>query len=575
MRIFVIAALAVSAMLNAQTELLRNGNFELEGFSEKGWANGWNDNCLHWAKLTLTYSAYTETPRSGSHAQKLDCTEFRSGAVQMLNGTNINVVKGQRYKMSFWMKGTEGLSAEVRVFRTKAPYTVYLSKTVQVTGAWREYIHEETANDNDPNAMLVIRFTSKGVLFVDDVSMTTVEGTGAEGIVLSPPKTAIPPQLFGMHIHGHWPSTSTDFPDIPFKTIRLWDSRTAWPYLEPTKGNWDFKKLDWYVDAAKKHGAEVMIVFGLSPNWASSKPDEPSAYNKGVARETGWAAPPKNISDWKNYVRTVAERYRGTVKLYEVWNEVNHETFFSGTQDEITLLNNEAAKALREVDPEIKMVSSSCVGNTAFLRILLEKGIAKQANALGYHFYTWEKPETMIRAAQEIDEARQALGITLPVWNTETGWRIESKEAASFQKVLGNEKDTLFSYRDAGDFVARCYILSWALGVERYYYYALDNNAMGLVEKDGTFKDTAKAYAAVSRWLVGSVMNACSRDKDGLWTAELTRGDRKARIVWNADGETVFSVPTAWNASKALGLYGDDRELGATIKVGASPVLIK
>ncbi|MEK6793259.1 MAG: carbohydrate binding domain-containing protein [Spirochaetota bacterium] len=576
MRIQVLAAFAVTAMLGANTELLRNGGFESEGFSDKGWANGWNDNCLHWAKLSLTYSDDTETPRSGSHAQKMDCTEFRSGAVQMLNGTNINVVKGQRYRMSFWMKGTDGLSAEVRVFRTKAPYTVYLSKTVQVTDAWREYKHEETANDNDPNAMLVIRFTSKGLLFVDDISMTTVEGTGAEGIVLSPPKTAIPPQLFGMHIHGHWPSTSTEFPDIPFKAIRLWDSRTMWPYLEPTKGNWDFKKLDWYVEAARKHGAEVLLVLGLTPTWASSKPDEPSAYNKGVAKETGWAAPPKNIEDWKNYVRTVATRYKGVIRHYEIWNEVNHETFFSGTQDEIVMLNREAAAVLKEIDPANVMVASSTVGNTGFMRTLLEKGMARNANALGYHFYTWDKPEIMIRGAQEIDEARSALGVKLPVWNTEAGWRIESKEAVAFKKVLGTEKDTLFSYRAAGDFVARCYILTWALGIERYYYYSMDNNAMGLIEKDGTFKDTASAYASAAKWLVGSVMRSCARDKDGVWTVELARGERKAHIVWNADGDSSFALPAEWKASKTAGLYGDEHELtGASIMVGPSPVLIK
>jgi len=119
---------------------------------------------------------------------------------------------------------------------------------------------------------------------------------------ISPSGHTIPREYFGMHIHRA--DSSTPWPGVRFGSWRLWDAYVSWPQLEPNRGQWDFKRLDKYVAMASLTGVNVLLPLGLSPAWASARPNEVSAYRYGNAAE------PLNIEDWRSYVRAVAERYK-------------------------------------------------------------------------------------------------------------------------------------------------------------------------------------------------------------------------------------------------------------------------
>ena len=59
-------------------------------------------------------------------------------------------------------------------------------------------------------------------------------------VILTPPASArvLTPAYFGIHVHNTGPVRH--WPDIAVGSIRLWDSRVAWPNLEPQSGRWDF-----------------------------------------------------------------------------------------------------------------------------------------------------------------------------------------------------------------------------------------------------------------------------------------------------------------------------------------------
>ncbi len=112
---------------------------------------------------------------------------------------------------------------------------------------------------------------------------------------------------------------------VPLKAgmHRLWDMKTAWKDVNPSKGAFDWSVLDARVAQAEASGARPMLVLGLTPTWAASDP------NAGDARwGLGTASPPKDINDWKNYVQAVVSRYGGRIAAYEVWNEANLQTFW-------------------------------------------------------------------------------------------------------------------------------------------------------------------------------------------------------------------------------------------------------
>ena len=104
------------------------------------------------------------------------------------------------------------------------------------------------------------------------------------------------------------PDARMPWPSVPFGSWRLWDANVTWPFLEPEPGRWNFQLLDRLVDEATAHRTKLLLVLAHSPAWASARPTEASAY------KPGYAAEPRQIEDWRHYVRTVVQRYRGRIE---------------------------------------------------------------------------------------------------------------------------------------------------------------------------------------------------------------------------------------------------------------------
>ncbi|MBO0348037.1 hypothetical protein J0895_02740 [Phormidium pseudopriestleyi FRX01] len=403
----------------------------------------------------------------------------------------------------------------------------------------------------------------------------SVEG----GVNLGQPETEIPATLFGMHLHhvATTPTYRTDppitqltpWPSVPIPTWRLVAAYVEWFALERQKGEWNFEILDKSLELAETHQVEPLMYLGFSPRWASQRPEEPSAYGPGKA------APPQNIEDWRNYVRTVATRYKGRIHYYELWNEPNgYKRFYTGTIAEMLELSREAYQILKEVDPTITVVSPSATGDwgsspgVEWLEEFLRQGGGDYADVIGYHFYVMPgPPENMMPLIQKVQAVMAKYGQNhKPLWNTESGW-------------LG---DQAFSSEDkAAAYVARSYVLNWAAGVQRLYWYDWDSSSgvkIHLTHSDQeTLTPAGVAYAEVQKWLVGAHMRSCESLSDKTWICSLER-DRgeTAWIVWNPDRQLRFRVPEEWGVNQVWNLAGDQQLLsGNQIEIGESPLLLK
>jgi hypothetical protein len=71
-------------------------------------------------------------------------------------------------------------------------------------------------------------------------------------------------------------------------------------------------KYDNIVDLAGEHGLELIVRLGNPPAWS-----------RAAGNDLGERAPPDDFEDFVNYAVAVAERYRGRVQHFEVWNEPN------------------------------------------------------------------------------------------------------------------------------------------------------------------------------------------------------------------------------------------------------------
>lgn len=426
-------------------------------------------------------------------------------------------------------------------------------------------------------------------LGVAGVIAPLVSGSATMRFKLVPPSKPVDLRYFGMHVmrlavRQPWypySNSLTAWPAVQFGVLR--PAYANWHNLQPKPGRWDFSNLDHYVSMAEQHGAEVMLNLCSPPQWASARPNEPSPW--GLAAPGG-AAEPLLIEDWRNYVRTVATRYKGRIRQYEFWNEANArgpKPFFTGTVDAAVELTCEAYRVLKEVDAANMLAGPAGSGSGFELNWMdeyLQKGAKNCLDKLSYHFYVAnDRPESMIPYVNKVKSLAQKHGLShLPLLNSETGWVIANEKSES-SYVGADPAWTTLQPDQAAAYVARALIVGWALGLEGYHWFCWDHGSMGLIEPaTKQIKPAGLAYGKTVEWLVGSTMTACEASQ-GVWTCSFrARSGSVFRIVWRESGNTATWVPpSAWGSREYESLDGVVKPLTAasSLLLGQNPVLIR
>jgi Glycosyl hydrolases family 39 len=359
--------------------------------------------------------------------------------------------------------------------------------------------------------------------------------SGASPTRIAGPTATVPPTFFGMHIHT--PLTTTPWPDVPFKAWRLWDTGTRWSDLEPSQGQWYFGRLDQLVLLAASHDVDVLLCLGQTPRWASSDPDAGSDDRKGQM------APPKDMDDWRDYVRRVATRYRGKIQAYEIWNEPNLSEFYTGDVETMVQLTREAAQIIHSIDPAASVVSPSATENIGveWLNAFLKHGGARYVDVIGFHFYVIpEGPEEIVPLARSVEATMTANDVHLPLWDTETGW--------SKPKVFSGDYE-------AGAYVARSLLLAWTSGINRFYWYAWDNHDWVTLElttgDDSRPNANALAYKTIESWMAGERVESCTANASGTWACHLSDASTGSYIFWNPEGKSYFQYPSSSRSDRS------------------------
>jgi Glycosyl hydrolases family 39 len=367
----------------------------------------------------------------------------------------------------------------------------------------------------------------------------------------------VPAEYFGMHIHHA--ANGTPWPSVPFASWRLWDSGVAWPQLEPQRDKWNFELLDHYVKLAAEHDVELVLTLGLTPSWASARPKEPSAYQPGNAAE------PRDLDDWRNYIRIVAVHYKGVIRSYEIWNEPNRKETFTGTPATMLQLSRVAYQVLKAVDPRITVISPSATSSAGidWLAEFLKAGGCEYSDVIGYHFYvTPDAPESMIPLIQQVKKVlRSKQCESKLLWNTESGWAAPKHFSSD---------------ADAASYLMRAYVVNWLMGIDRFYWYSWDNHNWSTLEtttRRGSEKTSVgNAYGVIHNWLLESVLQYCSVDNSGVWECQFERGRAKSWIVWSPDNMQSFSLPQSWGVKSAWSWTGQSSVPGPMLQVGSAPI---
>lgn len=196
----------------------------------------------------------------------------------------------------------------------------------------------------------------------------------------------------------------------------------SWLVAEPTRGSFDWTRLDRVVDAARDRGLKVLGVLGSTPGWASTSGSP--------------AAPPDDPSDFGTFASAAARHFKGRVRHWEVWNEPNFEAFFTGTARDYAALLEEAHDAVSAVQPRATVVLGGLarflLGRSerpaTFLRDVYAAGGGSHFDVLGVHPYVQAAFTELdeVTVWDEVIEARRVMKeqghSRRKVWMTEVGW---------------------------------------------------------------------------------------------------------------------------------------------------------
>lgn len=522
-------------------------------------ANGWWDNSC-WPGNTsavVTMAADTTQPHGGATSQRITSG---GGVMQLVQ--DVSLQTGRLYTASVWMRASGAATVTVLLRQTDAPYSTFAIRTFALDAGWTRCSVQGFAPTGP--GLFMIRTDTPATFWVDDAELAS------QPFSFAPPGGVIPPQFFGMHFHR---------PDIPWpsvghhvRTVRLWDSDGApgqpgaqWASVHLAPGVFDWRAIDAHVARAEARGADVIYTLARCPQWASARPNEPSPYGPGQASE------PANLQTWRDWVTAIGTRYAGRIRYWEIWNEPNDASFFTGSPATLVDLAREAHTILKAIDPQNQIVSPSPYA-LDYLDTYLALGGGAWADVIGYHFYVIGlEPEVL--SESYIPGARAILdshGLSSkPLWDTEAGWYAPPALPA----------DLAMAY------VARSYLHNWAGGVSRFAWYAWDQENAGIALSLPPAFDQptpgAVAYGEISRWMVGSRMRAIGKDAQGTWVAELSRADSsRAYVVWHpahtAAAPLAFAIPPAWGVQWRRDLLGAVAPLGgSTTPVDRVPVLLE
>jgi hypothetical protein len=374
-------------------------------------------------------------------------------------------------------------------------------------------------------------------------------------VVLTPSAITVTDKFLGAHVTTRSNDSSTA---TTIKTVRSHDianGKGRWSKIQPTSSrtlsSWDFTDLDSWVNTHYAAGRDLIFTLYATPYWASARPSEPCAYSFGTYGSGtvdlnygnfGIAAEPSDMADWDFYCTTIANRYLGKIKYYEVNNEPNigndgvgdgidgtgltaagksaKNYFFSGKFGKLAEMTRRAAVIIKTIDPTAKIISPPVQGwvasgtdtSGAYFAGMMAQSTGDGSTILkdhidivGVHLYTTNITVDLAGSVDRALAARAAASLTgKEIWDTES--------SPTTVQAVNLSDARLIRY------FTRFLITVAAKGIHRHIYYTIDNTASGFLSRT----------AVVSHWntlrtlLMSGTIQSASKIWDGrivYWVA--------------------------------------------------------
>ncbi len=192
-------------------------------------------------------------------------------------------------------------------------------------------------------------------------------------------------------------------PDIAMRDLNLtakmgfgWvKQEIPWREIEGIeKGKRDWYRPDLIVGLAEDAGLNLVARLDRQPFWTQA---DQSVYHDNI--------PPENLQDFGDFCGALAERYRGRIAAYQIWNEPNLSREWGGQQPDpaaYTALLQVCYEAIKAADPDAIVISAglaptgtddaTAMPDTRFLQGMYDAGAAAYFDVLGANAPGYKAP---------------------------------------------------------------------------------------------------------------------------------------------------------------------------------------
>lgn len=381
---------------------------------------------------------------------------------------------------------------------------------------------------------------------------------------------------FGANAEGV-PSGMEAFSKIGIKWIR---AHLPWYELEPDKGNfrWDLEYFDKYIEAAKKNNIKILGLLNGTPPWTSSAPADSIS-------STIVLSSPKDLKDYENYVYQVVNRYKGSVKYWEIWNEPDICPIGQGDLKEFVALMKVAWTTIKKIDPQAKVLSPGLNGLFSnFLDGILRNGGGEYFDIYSDHAYLYEQD-----LKDRLDQIRKIMGkygYNKPIWITEQAYNCKVVDTGD--KETDEAKYKRLSQVQAESLI-KMYISPLEYGVEKVFWYRVGQDTsiyahenLGLCYEWANYKDlkpAGAAYHTLVKEISSSIYYTYIPFGINTRCYVFMRMDKPILVLWSEETEDI-DINTGNTTVEVVDIYGSRRKINTDkgmlrIKITKTPMYIE
>jgi len=193
----------------------------------------------------------------------------------------------------------------------------------------------------------------------------------------------------------------------------------GWDAIEADKDKYEWLFWDDFVKmAVEDYGLTLIPYICYMPKWNS----------RGAADTLYfWNYPPVDAEEFGEFMKAIVTRYKKWIKTWELWNEPDIWIYWQGTPEEFANMITIGANAVKQSDPEAKVVLGGVAYSEKFVeKLFKDYGLSPFVDVVNMHNYyeTWnaQPVENIDDHIFKMSDVIKNYGNNQPLWMAEVGY---------------------------------------------------------------------------------------------------------------------------------------------------------